>query len=176
MKIQSNVLELPDGRKARLSDVRSGIETVRVPWDKSVRGYLQKGCTVMIMSIIAPAHHVLSPTPNLGLIRFWYHDRIEFSAPLVSLRNRYHRLMYAQQIIERMRMLVHPSAKIQDLGDEDLRPLKVPFVMNECMDYEIEHKADETYLDPGADENQGIILEFDYLSIGRNRTVLWPPT
>ena len=162
----------PDGFVFARCDISSHIEYVAVPWNHFVRGHLEKGEAALITGILAPSKKLVSPTQDLGELRFVsnYHTRL--IAPVTAMQNRYHRLMLLEGLRERCRLLFHPEmATCITNEDPDLRPLLNPVHVPELIAYEIEHRAPDD-----ADDGKPILVEFQYLILSRGHNTsarLW---
>jgi hypothetical protein len=175
MKITPTTLTTPDGFTFARCDVSSHIEYVTVPWDHFIRGHLEKGEAVLITGILAPSKRLVSPTRDLGEIRFTTNYQTRLVAPVTAMQNRYHRLMLLEGLRGRFQLLFDPESSMRVVNpDEDLRPLLNPVHVPELIEYEITHQAPE-----GADDGKPILVEFQYLLLRRGYSSsalqLWRP-
>ena len=176
MKISPTTITTPDGYTFARCDASSHIEYVTVPWDRCVRGHLEKEEVAMITGILAPSDRLVSPTRDLGELRFSCNAYTKLVAPVTAMQNRYHRLMLLEGLRGRFQLLFDPEASMRVVNpDEDLRPLLNPIHVPELIGYEIEHRAPENVHD-----GDPILVEFQYLFLdrgysGSSPSRLWRP-
>ncbi len=146
MRLQNRTHEvtLSDGSSVRLSDFCNVIMHVKVPWGGTVysdRGLQQEAEALITSILVVPDARVQVLRPDLGQVHFSYNDRQRFSAPVLSLMDRYHGLATLDGLKQRFQMMTRPvdvsGDWLADLGFDAV--LQDPIHVRETMPLSLAH-------------------------------------
>jgi hypothetical protein len=165
-------IQFDDGVTRPLVEFDSFIEYVHIPWNGCVDEQLDKlpkrhdGMEEAVMTslLVVPDQWAGSPD-ELGTIEFYYNERLRFGAPVVALMDRYHGLRSLQGLLDRFRLLIDPSAKIENLMRDGFGPTPKPIHVRALLNYELRHvggpRGNQTSFGSFTVEVQGLIKRQD---------------
>jgi len=170
MKIDATTIMDADGCTYALADFESRIEHVELPWGEMVENCvgLKRDEQAFVTSILVVTDTPAPAMPDLGTLVFVYNLTPFFAAPIAALMNRYHGLTTLQVLINRMRILVDPTASKRDLMTDGFHSgIVEPIHMRNNLGYSLRHeptwsKGSGPYREPAVIQKQ-FTVEFQML-------------
>jgi hypothetical protein len=138
---------MADGRTVSASDFVGRIENISVLWRGTRSGRLRDHETALVTSIMIMPHGEHIETRDLGTLEFRCLGRPLFQAPVASLMNRYHGLTKAAALTQRLRLLVDPSAALEDWAERCVfqGALPEPIHIGALLLFELHHVPPERF-------------------------------